>query len=82
MAERVRELKNEGAYAVLAAAQALERQGRHIVHLEIGQPAYPTPEHVVQAGKVERVALLVAPPSSAIPHVGLVWFGVCGVSMA
>lgn len=52
MAERVRGLKNEGAYAVLAAAQALERQGRHIVHLEIGQPAYPTPEHVVEAGKV------------------------------
>jgi len=51
LAARVRPLKNEGAYAVLAAAQALERQGRNIVHLEIGQPAYPTPPHVVAAGK-------------------------------
>lgn len=48
--ERVSELQNEGAYAVLAAAQALERQGRDIVHLEIGQPGFPSPPHVVEAG--------------------------------
>lgn len=48
--DRVSELQSEGAYAVLAAAQALERQGRDIVHLEIGQPGFPTPPHVVDAG--------------------------------
>lgn len=48
--DRVSELQSEGAYAVLAAAQALERQGRDIVHLEIGQPGFPSPPHVVQAG--------------------------------
>jgi aspartate/methionine/tyrosine aminotransferase len=48
--DRVSELQNEGAYAVLAAAQALEAQGRDIVHLEIGQPGFPTPAHVVDAG--------------------------------
>jgi aspartate/methionine/tyrosine aminotransferase len=49
-AERVQSLEAEGAYAVLARAQALEAQGKRIVHLEIGQPDFPTPEHVAAAG--------------------------------
>jgi aspartate aminotransferase len=48
--DRVSSLKPEGAYAVLARAQALEAQGRKIVHLEIGQPDFPTPLHVSEAG--------------------------------
>lgn len=48
--DRVTPLRPEGAYAVLARAQALEAQGRRIVHLEIGQPDFPTPEHVSAAG--------------------------------
>lgn len=48
--DRVSHLQNEGAYAVLAKATALEREGRDIVHLEIGQPGFATPEHVVEAG--------------------------------
>jgi aspartate/methionine/tyrosine aminotransferase len=48
--ERVSHLKPEGAYAVLARAQALERQGRKIIHFEIGQPDFPTPPHVAEAG--------------------------------
>lgn len=48
--DRVSTLQNEGAYAVLAKATALEREGRDIVHLEIGQPGFPTPEHIVEAG--------------------------------
>ena len=48
--DRVSQLQNEGAYAVLAAATELEREGRDIVHLEIGQPGFPSPEHVVEAG--------------------------------
>ncbi len=48
--DRVTPLRPEGAYAVLAQAQALEAQGRRIVHLEIGQPDFPTPEHVSAAG--------------------------------
>jgi len=48
--ERVSHLKPEGAYAVLARAQALEAQGRNIIHLEIGQPDFPTPQHVSEAG--------------------------------
>ena len=49
-AQRVTLLEEEGAYAVLARAQALENQGRNIIHLEIGQPDYPTYAHISQAG--------------------------------
>jgi aspartate/methionine/tyrosine aminotransferase len=48
--DRVSTLQNEGAYAVLAKATALEREGRDIVHLEIGQPGFATPTHIVEAG--------------------------------
>lgn len=49
-AERVTHLAPEGAYHMLARAQALEAAGRHIVHLEIGQPDVPTFPHISQAG--------------------------------
>ena len=48
--DRVSFLQAEGAYAVLAHAQALEAQGRKILHLEIGQPDFPTFPNVSQAG--------------------------------
>jgi len=48
--ERVTQLEPEGAYAALALAEQLEAQGREILHLEIGQPDFPTPEHIAQAG--------------------------------
>ena len=49
-AERVNHLIPEGAYQVLARAQAMEAEGREIVHLEIGQPDVPTFENVARAG--------------------------------
>ena len=42
-------LGTESAFAVLAQAQALERSGRKIVHLEIGEPDFATPEHIIEA---------------------------------
>jgi aspartate aminotransferase len=33
-------------------ARALEAQGRHVVHLEIGEPDFPTPAHVAEAGRL------------------------------
>lgn len=48
--ERVSHLRPEGAYQVLAKANELERAGREIIHLEIGQPDYPTFENVSNAG--------------------------------
>jgi aspartate/methionine/tyrosine aminotransferase len=41
----------ESAFDVLVRARALEAQGRHIVHLEIGEPDFATPPHVIEAGK-------------------------------
>lgn len=35
-ASRLDNLKSDGAYAVMAEAQALEAEGQHIIHLEIG----------------------------------------------
>ena len=54
-AERVAHLAPEGAYHMLARAQALEAQGRRIIHLEIGQPDGPTFDNIVEAG-VHRAA--------------------------
>jgi aspartate aminotransferase len=49
-ADRVTHLAPEGAYFMLARAQALEAQGREIVHLEIGQPDAPTFANIAEAG--------------------------------
>jgi aspartate aminotransferase len=48
--DRVSSLQPEGAYAVLDRANALEAQGRKILHLEIGQPDFQTFPHICQAG--------------------------------
>lgn len=49
LAKRIEGLRNESAFEVLSRARALEVQGRRILHLEIGQPDFPTPEHIVEA---------------------------------
>ena len=49
-AARMDRLGTETAFEVLAKARKLEAEGRDIVHLEIGQPDFPTPPHVVEAG--------------------------------
>ena len=50
LAERMDQLKAEGAYEMLARAQALESQGREIIHLEIGQPDFDTVPSAALAG--------------------------------
>jgi len=50
LARRMERLGTETAFEVLARARELERQGRSIVHLEIGEPDFDTPAHVVEAG--------------------------------
>jgi len=51
LADRVRRLQTESAYAVLAKARVLEAHGKNVIHLEIGEPDFPTPAHIVEAGK-------------------------------
>ncbi len=50
IAARALEIPSEGALDTLRAALELESQGVDMVHLEIGEPDFPTPEHIVQAG--------------------------------
>jgi aspartate/methionine/tyrosine aminotransferase len=50
IAERVSQLGTETALDVLIKARALEARGRTVIHLEVGEPDFPTPGHIVEAG--------------------------------
>ena len=49
LAQRMGRLGTETAFEVLARAKALEAQGRDVIHLEIGEPDFDTPAHIVEA---------------------------------
>ncbi|MGE5485352.1 MAG: pyridoxal phosphate-dependent aminotransferase [Ignavibacteriales bacterium] len=49
-AERVVDLGTEMAFEILAKAKALEAQGKRVIHLEIGEPDFATPENIVASG--------------------------------
>src|SRR5689334_8628358 len=51
LAERMSRIAVETAFEILVRARALEAQGRNIIHLEIGEPDFPTPSNIVAAGK-------------------------------
>jgi len=48
--DRIQKLGTEGAFAVLAKAKAMEAQGRSIIHLQIGEPDFDTPDNISEAG--------------------------------
>jgi len=48
-ADRMGGLGTEGAFEVLARARELERQGKSVVHFEIGEPDFDTPAHIKEA---------------------------------
>lgn len=50
LADRMQRLGTETAFEVLVRARALEAQGREVIHLEIGEPDFDTPENVIDAG--------------------------------
>jgi aspartate aminotransferase len=50
LANRMSRLGTETAFEVLNRARALEKQGKEIIHLEIGEPDFNTPANVVEAG--------------------------------
>ena len=50
LARRMSRLGTETAFEVLNKARVLERQGKSIIHLEIGEPDFDTPANVVDAG--------------------------------
>jgi aspartate aminotransferase len=49
LAERMSRLGTESAFQVLARARALEATGRDVIHLEIGEPDFSTPDHIIEA---------------------------------
>ncbi|RIK44869.1 MAG: aspartate aminotransferase [Chloroflexi bacterium] len=67
LAERMSRLGTESAFDVLVRARALEAQGRHVVHLEIGEPDFTTPEHIIEAA----VAALRAGETHYTPTAGI-----------
>ena len=50
LARRMSRLGTETAFEVLAKARLLEAEGMDVIHLEIGEPDFDTPENVVRAG--------------------------------
>ena len=52
LAERMQRIEVESAFDVLVKARALEATGRSVIHLEIGEPDFPTPPHIVEAAKL------------------------------
>ncbi len=51
LADRMQRIRVESAFDVLVKARALEAQGKSIIHLEIGEPDFATPPHIVEAAK-------------------------------
>ena len=51
LAQHMARLGTESAFEILARAEALAAQGRDIINLGIGQPDFPTPDHIVEAAR-------------------------------
>ncbi len=68
-ANRMNRLGTESAFEVLAKAKGLEAQGRDIIHLEIGQPDFPTPMNVCEAAfKAMKDGHTGYGPSAGLPE--------------
>jgi aspartate aminotransferase len=69
LAERMSRLGTETAFEVLSKARALERQGKDIIHLEIGEPDFDTPANIVAAGvKALQGGYTHYGPSAGLPE--------------
>ena len=68
-AQRMDGLGTETAFEVLAKAKALEKQGRSIVHLEIGEPDFDTPSNIKEAAvKAMKAGYTHYVPAAGIPE--------------
>ncbi len=69
LAQRMDNLGTETAFEVLAKAKALEKQGRNIVHLEIGEPDFDTPNNIKEAAvKALKAGYTHYVPAAGIPE--------------
>jgi aspartate aminotransferase len=72
LARRMSRLGTETAFEVLVRARALEAKGKDIVHLEIGEPDFDTPENVIEAGvEALRGGWTHYGPSAGLPELRL-----------
>jgi len=68
-ADRMKTLGTETAFEVLAKAKALEKQGKEIVHLEIGEPDFDTPKNIKDAAiKALNSGYTHYTPSAGMPE--------------
>lgn len=68
-AKRMETLGTETAFEVFARAKALEKQGKDIVHLEIGEPDFDTPKNIKEAAtKALNAGYTHYGPSAGIPE--------------
>ena len=68
LAASLERLGTETAFSVLAQAKQLEREGKDIIHLEIGEPDFDTPAHVTEAAYAAmRAGQTHYCPSAGIP---------------
>ncbi|RJE46710.1 MULTISPECIES: pyridoxal phosphate-dependent aminotransferase [unclassified Dehalobacter] len=66
-ADRMNRLGSETAFEMLAKAKVLEAQGREIVHLEIGEPDFPTLPNIIEKGmECMRAGMTKYTPSSGL----------------
>jgi aspartate/methionine/tyrosine aminotransferase len=67
VARRIGELFPSGIRAVMALAAAREAAGRPVIHMEVGQPDFPTPPHIVEAAfKATRAGFTGYTPNTGI----------------
>jgi aspartate aminotransferase len=67
LADRMSRLGTESAFEVLARARAMEAAGAQVIHLEIGEPDFPTAPHIVEAA----VEALQAGQTHYVPAPGI-----------
>jgi len=70
LAKRMARLGTETAFEVLARAKALQAEGRDVVHLEIGEPDFDTPQNIIdKAVEALRGGYTHYGPSAGLPEV-------------
>jgi aspartate/methionine/tyrosine aminotransferase len=78
-AKRMSRLGTESAFEVLARAKALEAQGREMIHLEIGEPDFDTPDNIREAAvKAIWAGQTHYGPSQGLPELRKAVAEVCG----
>ena len=68
VSEGAKRIYGEAAFEVLARAQELERQGKHVLHFEIGEPDMETPRNIAKAG----IKAILQRKTHYTPSIGIV----------